>query len=71
MFLASKFKARQVEDLMEVPDWRPKRTHGALASATPKEQQLQSARMERWPPMGSQTVDVTIMSAAGPGQIFV
>lgn len=54
-----------VEDSMEVPDWRPKRSHGALATATPKEQALQSARMERWPPVGSQTVDVTILSASG------
>ena len=35
---------------MELVDWRPKRSHGALAMATPKEQALQSARAERWPP---------------------
>ncbi|CAE7943453.1 Pla2g4d [Symbiodinium sp. KB8] len=54
-----------VEDDMQDPDWRPKRTHGALASATPREQALQSSRTERWPPVGSQTVDVTIIGAEG------
>ncbi|CAJ1392448.1 unnamed protein product [Effrenium voratum] len=53
-----------VEDDMEVPDWRPKRSHGSLAAATPREEAL-SARSEKWPPVGSQTVDVMIVSAAG------
>ncbi|CAK9054451.1 unnamed protein product [Durusdinium trenchii] len=56
---------RNVEDGMEMLDWRPKRCHGALATATPKERVLQSVRTERWPPVGSQTVDITILSAAG------
>ncbi|CAE8624530.1 unnamed protein product [Polarella glacialis] len=51
---------KSVENGMEMPNWRPKRSHGALAAATPRSQEKSS---ERFPPLGSQTVDVTIFAA--------
>mmetsp|Transcript_19515 Transcript_19515/g.45374 ORF Transcript_19515/g.45374 Transcript_19515/m.45374 type:complete len:695 (+) Transcript_19515:29-2113(+) len=63
--LAYPVSVPNVEKDMQDPNWRPKRTHGSLASATPKETAMQSARTERWPPDGSQTVDVTVLAASG------
>ncbi|CAK8988163.1 Cytosolic phospholipase A2 delta [Durusdinium trenchii] len=55
-----------VEEHMPMPNWRPKRSHGALAAASPKAKAAgRSGPPERWPPVGSQTVDITIVSAAG------
>eukprot|EP00933_Yihiella_yeosuensis_P041321 TRINITY_DN35717_c0_g1_i1.p1 TRINITY_DN35717_c0_g1~~TRINITY_DN35717_c0_g1_i1.p1 ORF type:complete len:624 (+),score=91.91 TRINITY_DN35717_c0_g1_i1:231-1874(+) len=53
-----------VEAKMERPNWRPKRQHGALASATPREVEYRS-HGGRWPPIGTQTVNVTIVASSG------
>jgi len=55
---------KTVEGQMERPNWRPKRTHGALSTETPREMNQRDSQ-ERWPPIGSQTVDVVIGAAEG------
>eukprot|EP00913_Durusdinium_trenchii_P004628 g4297.t1 len=43
-----------VEEHMPMPNWRPKRSHGALAAASPKAKAAgRSGPPERWPPVGS------------------
>jgi len=56
---------KTVEGQMENPNWRPKRAHGALATATPRELDRSRRSQERWPPIGSQTLDIVIGSAEG------
>lgn len=56
---------KAVEENMESPNWRPKRTGRLLAAETPRERQRSAHSQERWPPIGSQSLDVTLIAATG------
>eukprot|EP00931_Biecheleriopsis_adriatica_P074630 TRINITY_DN48645_c0_g1_i1.p1 TRINITY_DN48645_c0_g1~~TRINITY_DN48645_c0_g1_i1.p1 ORF type:complete len:714 (+),score=132.22 TRINITY_DN48645_c0_g1_i1:67-2208(+) len=56
---------KAVEQQMADPNWRPKRTHQALATATPREMERSRKKAEKWPPIGSQSVDITVSCAGG------
>jgi hypothetical protein len=56
---------KAVEDTMEIPNWRPKRAGKLVAAPTPRERERSAHSQERWPPIGSQTLDVIIIAATG------